>query len=223
MGRIGQGLRSFFGIPYASVESTLEVAGDGCQLRQVILGATVNQPPTIITERLRLHPLELADASDIQRLAGERDIAATTRSIPHPYPNDYAERWIGDCQAESETSSLAISAVTLRESGEFAGIAELQIDGGPPSQQAQISYWIGKPYWSRGYATEAAKTIVKHGFADLGLERVRASHFSRTPLSGKVLLKISMSHEGTLVQHINKWGVLEDVEQHGMSKANLVD
>ena len=177
----------------------------------------------IKTERLRLRPLELLDASDIQRLAGDRDVAATTRSIPHPYPDGYAGRWIGDCQAESETGSLVISAVTLRESGEFVGIVELQIDGGPPSQQAQLSYWIGKPHWSRGYATEAATAIVKHGFANLGLERVRASHFSRNPASGRVLQKIGMSHEGTLVQHINKWGALEDVEQYGMSKADLVD
>ena len=89
------------------------MAGDGCQLRQVILGATVNQPPNIETERLRLRRLELSDASDIQRLAGVADVAATTRSIPHPYPDGYAERWIGDCRAESETGALAIFAVIL--------------------------------------------------------------------------------------------------------------
>ena len=89
------------------------MAGDGCQLRRVILGATVNQPPTIETQRLRLSRLELSDASDIQRLAGVRDVAATTRSIPHPYPDGYAERWIDDCRAESETGALAIFAVIL--------------------------------------------------------------------------------------------------------------
>lgn len=203
------------------------MAGDGCQLRQVILGATVNQPPTIETKRLRLRRLELSDASDIQRLAGVRDVAATTRSIPHPYPDGYAERWIGDCRAESETGALAIFAVILNENGPedgaFVGIIELLIDGGPPSQLAQLSYWIGKPYWNHGYATEAAKAVVKHGFTDLGLERVRSPHFSKNPASGRVLKKIGMSHEGTLQGHLNKWGVLEDVEQYGMSKAELAD
>jgi RimJ/RimL family protein N-acetyltransferase len=77
----------------------------------------VNQPPTIITEHLLLRPLELADASDIQRLAGDRDVASTTRSIPHPCPEGYAKRWIGDSQAESEIGGLVIFAVTLSENG----------------------------------------------------------------------------------------------------------
>jgi RimJ/RimL family protein N-acetyltransferase len=187
----------------------------------------VNEPTTIITERLRLRPLALADASDIQRLAGDTDIASTTRSIPHPYPDGYAERWIGDCQAEAETGALAIFAITLKEDGPedgaFVGIVELQIDGGPPSQQAQLSYWIGKPYWSHGYATEAANAVVKHGFTALGLDRVGASHFGGNPASGRVLQKIGMSHEGTLEQNFDKWGTLEDVVLYGMPKSDLAD
>lgn len=187
--------------------------------------------PRIKTARLLLRPLELADAAEIQRLAGDHDVASTTRSIPHPYPDGYAERWIEDCQTESETGALAIFAITLADDrpddvaqgGAFAGIIELLIDGGPPSQQAQLSYWIGKPYWNQGYATEAAKAVLKHGFTNLGLERVRAPHFSKNPASGRVLQKTGMSHEGTLHGHLNKWGESEDVEQYGMSKADLVD
>jgi RimJ/RimL family protein N-acetyltransferase len=100
---------------------------------------------------------------------------------------------------------------------------ELLIDGGPPSQQALISYWIGKPYGNRGYATEAAKAIVTYGFVALGLEQIRGRHFGRNPASGKVLQKIGMSHEGTLEQHTNKWGVLEDVELFTMSKSDLAE
>ena len=143
--------------------------------------------------------MELSDASDIQNLAAHRDAASTTESILHPYPDGYAERRIGDCHAESETGALAIFAIILNENGPedgaFVGIIELLIDSGPPSQLAQLSYWIGKPYWNHGYATGAAKAVVK----------------------------IGMSHEGTLQGHLNKWGVLEDMEQYGMPKTELVD
>ncbi len=166
---------------------------------------------------MRLRPLELADASDLQRLAGDRDVAYNTRSIPHPYPDGYAERWIGDCQTESETDENG------PDGGRFVGIIELLVEGGPPSQLAQLSYWIGKPYWNLGYATEAAKAIVEHGFTALGLDRVRASHFGRNQASGRVLQKIGMSHEGTLEQNVDKWGTLEDVVLYGMSKGDLAD
>ena len=47
--------------------------------------------PRLTTKRLVLRPLTLADAADVQRLAGEREIAETTATIPHPYPDGAAE------------------------------------------------------------------------------------------------------------------------------------
>ncbi len=52
------------------------------------------KPPVIETTRLRLRPFTPADAAAVQQLAGERTVAATTRLIPHPYPDGAAEAWI---------------------------------------------------------------------------------------------------------------------------------
>jgi ribosomal-protein-alanine N-acetyltransferase len=51
--------------------------------------------PTLTSDRLLLRPFTLADAPDVQRLAGDRDIASTTLNIPHPYEDGVAETWIG--------------------------------------------------------------------------------------------------------------------------------
>jgi ribosomal-protein-alanine N-acetyltransferase len=54
----------------------------------------MKERPTLETARSVLRPFILADAPDVQRLAGERDVASTTRNIPHPYANGMAEQWI---------------------------------------------------------------------------------------------------------------------------------
>ena len=50
--------------------------------------------PTLRTERLVLRPFQAADSRAVSELAGERAIADTTISIPHPYSTEQAEEWI---------------------------------------------------------------------------------------------------------------------------------
>lgn len=52
------------------------------------------EPILLHTPRLLLRPFDLADAPAVQRLAGEKDIAANTLTVPHPYPDGAAEEWI---------------------------------------------------------------------------------------------------------------------------------
>ena len=54
----------------------------------------MKERPTLDTARLILSPLTLTDASDVQRLAGDQDVASTTRNIPYPYADGMAEQWI---------------------------------------------------------------------------------------------------------------------------------
>ena len=90
-------------------------------------------------------------------------------------------------------------------------------------QHAEMGSWIGKPYWNQGYATEAAKAIIKQGFEVMKLNRIHAHHFARNAASGKVLLKIGMKHEGTLRQHVVKWDKFEDIELYGILKVDIFE
>jgi RimJ/RimL family protein N-acetyltransferase len=77
--------------------------------------------------------------------------------------------------------------------------------------RAELGYWIGVPYWRRGFATEAGRSIVRFGFEELGLHRVQARHLERNPASGSVLRKLGMQLEGIHRHAVRKWGVFEDV------------
>jgi ribosomal-protein-alanine N-acetyltransferase len=175
----------------------------------------VSQQPTIKTERLILRPYTLNDAPELQRLIGDRDIAATTANIPHPYEDGMAEDWIAKRQESFEKGKTVDFAITHCQEGFLiGGISLNNIDR--QSEHAEIGYWIGKSYWGRGYATEAAQAVLRYGFDTLGLNRIHARHFARNPASGRILRKIGMKHEGYRRQHFKKWGKFEDWELYGI-------
>jgi RimJ/RimL family protein N-acetyltransferase len=82
--------------------------------------------------------------------------------------------------------------------------------------QAELGYWIGKPYWNAGLCTEAGRVILRYAFSELCLMRVHAVHLTRNPASGRVLQKLGMRHEGCRRGHVMKWGRLEDIELYGL-------
>ena len=172
--------------------------------------------PTLHTDRLTLRPFTLDDAADLQRLAGEKEIAATTMTIPHPYPDGEAERWIGTHQPRFEDGKAATFAVTLRESGELIGAIGLSIKR--EHSHAEMGYWIGKPYWNKGYASESTRALLRYAFDTLGLNRIFAHHMTKNPQSGRVMQKIGMTYEGTLPQHIRKGDRFEDLALYGITR-----
>jgi len=173
----------------------------------------MKKQPTLETKRLRLRRFTLADAADVQRLAGDRDVASTMM-IPHPYEVGMAEHWVSTHLEGFNRGELATFAITLRESAVLVGAISLTIRR--KHSRGELGYWIGKPYWNRGYCTEAAKAILQFGFVELGLNRIHASHFTRNPASGRVMQKIGMTYEGRLRQHVEKWGVFEDLDLYGI-------
>ena len=170
--------------------------------------------PTLETERLWLRPFSLADAGTVQGLAGAREVATTTLNIPHPYDDGMAEAWIRAHAPAYEADEQATFALTLRQTDELVGAIGLMIHR--PHARAELGYWVGLPFWNRGYATEAAQAVLRFGFEALDLHRIFAQHLVRNPASGRVMQKAGMRHEARLRQHINKWGTFEDIDLYGI-------
>lgn len=174
----------------------------------------MDRNPTITTRRLHLRLFTLDDAPEIQRNVGEREIALNTANIPHPYEDGMAEGWINRHLQEFEEGKLLNLAVTLRSDNALIGAVGLVIQ--PKQDIAELGYWIGKPWWGQGYATEASRAIVDHGFRKLGLARIFAQCFSRNPASAKVLQNVGMIKEGHLRRHFKKWDEFVDIEIFGV-------
>ena len=122
--------------------------------------------PTLRTERLLLRAFRPEDAAVVQRLAGEREVADTTLTIPHPYRDGMAETWIAthaEAWERQERLTLAITAEAL------GVIGAISLHLRPVHRRAELGYWVGRPFWNCGYATEAARAVIAFGFEALGL------------------------------------------------------
>ena len=165
--------------------------------------------PVLETARLRLRPYTDADIKELVRLIGVREVAATTLRIPHPYTEQDGK----DFLALLNPHRIWL-AITLREGGGQLGGIGLTID--EKHRHAELGYWLGVASWGKGYATEAAREMLRYGFEDLNLHRIFASHFKQNPASGNILKKLGMRHEGCQREQYFKWDKPIDSELYGI-------
>jgi RimJ/RimL family protein N-acetyltransferase len=167
-------------------------------------------PPTLKTSRLRIRPYSDADIPELLPLIGTREVAATTLRIAHPYTEQDARDFF---ELAKEPDKLWL-AVTLRADGRQIGGIGMRIE--PQHRHAELGYWLGVAYWGQGYATEAAREMLRYGFEELGLHRIFATHFKHNAASGRILKKVGMQYEGSQREHLLKWGEFADSEMYGI-------
>jgi len=173
--------------------------------------------PTIATERLVIRAFGPEDAGAVQRLASDQEVAAGTARIPHPYPDGAAAAWIvthADERAAGRSLSLA---VVRRNEDVVIGAVSLLLEEGPG--EAELGYWIGRPHWGRGYATEAAAALIAHGFDRLGLQTITAHHFLTNAASGRVIRKLGFREEGTAVVDLAIRGGRREIALYAIGRA----
>jgi RimJ/RimL family protein N-acetyltransferase len=171
---------------------------------------TLGGPEIVETPRLVLRPMAAADAPVVQKWAGDFEVADTALNIPHPYPDGLAEEWIAAQERGWCEGREAVFAIAARTDGTLMGAIGLAgIDA--RHRHAEMGYWVGRPFWNLGIATEAARGVLDFAFDTLDLERVFAHYFARNPASGRVLEKIGMVREGCLRSHVRQWGRPEDL------------
>ncbi|WP_331588126.1 GNAT family N-acetyltransferase [Phenylobacterium sp.] len=147
--------------------------------------------PVISTERLILRGPMITDAPRIAEIAGDFNVAAMTTSMPHPYGLGDAEEWIGKCR-HLDWRHEAMFVVEHRAFG-VVGLMGFDRKRGSGTE---IGYALGRPFWSRGYATEAARAALRWAKRDWGRKVVVAGHFADNPASGQVLVKAGFLYTG---------------------------
>lgn len=155
------------------------------------------------TERLILRVPELSDAEVIRALCGDRRVAETTLNIPYPYPDGAALAWADRARTLMMQGKRYSFMMVDKTTVQIVGSISLWLTDG---WQGGMGYWVGVPFWGKGYATEAGRSILRFGFESLHLGRIYASYMTHNHASARVMEKLGMQHEGVMRQDIFKWG-----------------
>ena len=149
--------------------------------------------PVLETKRLILRAPRLKDTKTVAALANDRRIAENTARIPHPYKEADAEGFIAGA---NKAGGEAIFLITLRDETVIGacGIAAHGITSQEPSPE--LGYWLGVPYWGKGYATEALHAVIDYAFTDLGHDALQAGARVTNPASRRVLEKCGFQWTG---------------------------
>jgi RimJ/RimL family protein N-acetyltransferase len=127
----------------------------------------------------------LSDAVAMQRYANNRKIWLNLRDMfPHPYTLDDAHAFLGYVTNEKPTTTFAIAMPS-----EAIGCIGLQIGRDVHRKTAELGYWLGEPFWSRGIMSEAVAELTRWAFGMFSLERIYAQPFANNPASVRVLEK----------------------------------
>jgi [ribosomal protein S5]-alanine N-acetyltransferase len=151
--------------------------------------------PDLATERLRLRAPSPRDAPAVLAIFGNPEVTRY-HSVPTFMTLAEAEAALERLEQRYAARDTIRWAIELIEHGEMIGtVGLLRFDF--EHRHAEIGYDIGRPWWGRGLASEAAAAIIRYGFSVLGLHRIEAGVVPENTASVRVLQKLGFVEEGT--------------------------
>jgi RimJ/RimL family protein N-acetyltransferase len=122
------------------------------------------------TERLLLRPPQAADIGHFVPLLNDFDVSRNLSRVPHPYTEDDGCAFVVKAADQRARGEHFTFAVLRKTDTAFIGMC-----GVHPALGFEMGYWLGKPYWGQGYATEAAWRVAVFAFEVLAAERLVAA------------------------------------------------
>lgn len=169
------------------------------------------------TRRLWLHWPRAADVPALLRLAGEKAVAEMTARIPHPLAEEDATDFVLDSRrANMEGQALVMAIAPHAQPRSLIGVVEIR--AGEEAGRPRLGYWLGRPHWGEGLATEAAQAMVDAFFAYTAGGELTAAARIPNPASRRVLEKCGFSPAGTGLMPFPARGAVLPVERFRLDR-----
>lgn len=150
---------------------------------------------TLYTERLILRLWEESDAESLFEYAKNPEVGPIAGWQPHKSIEESRDviqhvlcgkECYAICQKED---NIAIGAIELRDC-EHTDMTERD-------DECEMGYWLGQPFWGRGYMPEAATELLRHGFEDLHMETIWCGYYEGNLKSKRVQEKVGFQYYST--------------------------
>lgn len=143
----------------------------------------------LLSARLKLRPLRTDDAPRLAELLDDWEVVKHTAAIPHPYTLADGETFVAAMEVKRQIRKGMALAMERSLDGVVIGVIGfgLETDGTP-----ELGWWVGRECWGQGYATEAARRLLRHLFADLGYPSTWAAAHPDNSASRAVMDKLGM-------------------------------
>ena len=160
-----------------------------------------------MSKLITLRNITEVPAKDIAALANNRAVSRNLRdAFPYPYAEADGINFLQLCKAGAAGHNYGI----FNEENIFIGTCGIIPKKDIYRLTAEVGYWIGQPYWGRGYATAAVKQLEGIAFNDLKLVRLYAEVFACNPASMRVLEKAGFTLDAILKKNMIKEGKIMD-------------
>ncbi len=174
-------------------------------------------PTPIETSRLTLRA---PDSSDLDALVTGLDDPAVARMlsrVPHPYGPAEAEAFLALASSGNAGGQCLFLAIDLN--GTLIG--GIGLHGLPEVED--FGYWLARPYWGKGYASEAAAAVLGHAFQTLGVDRVLSGAFVDNPGSLRVQDKLGFERVGTSMRYSRARGATVEHVDTVLTRARFAE
>lgn len=155
---------------------------------------------------ITLRKWTITDLDNLVKYADNIHIAQwLTNQFPHPYTREDGEKYLSIISQDNPTKVFAIDL-----NGEAIGSIGIFPQPDIHEKNAEIGYFLAKPYWGKGIMVQAVGKIVKYGFETFDIIRIFARPFSTNTASQRVLEKAEFTLEARLEKTIFKNGIYMD-------------
>ncbi|MCU0754425.1 MAG: GNAT family N-acetyltransferase [Xanthomonadales bacterium] len=169
--------------------------------------------PSLHAEGLLLRPLQAEDAESLVPLMRDPRVAEPYVLPRYPWSLADAHTQIAAMEADFEAQRRLDLGIVPAPLDQVVGVVSLGF--ALAHDRAELGFWIGQPYWGRGYTGQAVDLVLAWAFTERGLHRVTARTLGDNQRAAKLLRSRGFRAEGLLRQHQYHWGRFRDVALWG--------